>query len=146
VHLALFPTDLGPLADEALVARWERLIRLRDRVNVEIEKLRQQKIVGTSLAAKVTIVPHGALADLLEAYRGDLPTLFITSQAEIGAAPADGTGAEYDESEGSGALIVVARADGVKCERCWRFVAEVSQDQAHRGICDRCAAAVSEAV
>jgi isoleucyl-tRNA synthetase len=144
VHLALFPSDLGRLADEALVARWARLIRLRDRVNVEIEKLRQQKIVGTSLAAKVTIVPHGALAELLLTYRGDLPTLFITSQAEIATAvPADQAGAEYAESEDSGALIVVGRADGVKCERCWRFVAAVSQDPAHRGICDRCAAAVA---
>jgi isoleucyl-tRNA synthetase len=144
VHLALFPSDLGRLADEALVARWARLIRLRDRVNVEIEKLRQQKIVGTSLAAKVTIVPHGALADLLLTYRGDLPTLFITSQVEIAAAvAADGAGTEYAESEDSGALIVVGRADGVKCERCWRFVAAVSQDPAHRGICDRCATAVA---
>ena len=147
VHLARFPADLGLLADDGLVARWARLIRLRDRVNVEIEKLRQQKIVGTSLAAKVTIVPRGSLAALLEAYAGDLPSLFITSQADIAAAaPGSSAGAEYAESEESGALIVVGRADGVKCERCWRFVAEVSQAPARQGICDRCAAAVSEAV
>jgi isoleucyl-tRNA synthetase len=144
VHLALFPSDIGTLADEALVARWARLIRLRDRVNVEIEKLRQQKIVGTSLAAKVTIVPHGTLAALLPAYRSDLPTLFITSQAVIAAAvPESEAAADYAESEESGALIVVGRADGVKCERCWRFVAAVSRGPAHLGICDRCAAAVA---
>ena len=52
--------------DEAIVARWTRLIRLRDAVNVEIEKLRQQKVVGTSLAAKVRLEPRGSLAGLLD--------------------------------------------------------------------------------
>jgi isoleucyl-tRNA synthetase len=153
VHLAVFPADLEKLVDEGIADRWARLIRLRDAVNVEIEKLRQQKIVGTSLAAAVRIAPRGALADLVEQYREDLPTLFITSQVEV-ASPADrdrggasdGSSVEYAESEGSGALIAVSRADGVKCERCWRYVSEVSQAPAHQGICDRCVAAVAGSV
>jgi isoleucyl-tRNA synthetase len=150
VHLALFPAGLEALADEAVVARWTRLIRLRDAVNVEIEKLRQQKVVGTSLAAKVRLEPRGALAALLDGGRDDLPTLFITSQVEIasggdgsGASAAGAAWADYVESEGSGARIVVGRADGVKCERCWRFVPEVSRAPAHRGICSRCEAALA---
>ena len=150
VHLAVFPADLEELVDEGIADRWARLIRLRDAVNVEIEKLRQQKIVGTSLAAAVRIAPRGALADLVEQYRDDLPTLFITSQVEV-ASPADrdrggGSGVEYLESEDSGATIAVSRADGVKCERCWRYVPEVSQAPAHQGICDRCVAAVAGSV
>jgi isoleucyl-tRNA synthetase len=153
VHLALFPGDLEALADGAVVARWTRLIGLRDAVNVEIEKLRQQKIVGTSLGAKVRLEPRGDLAGLLEQCRDDLPTLFITSQVDVAPPVAagrrdaiDGGGVDYAESEDSGALIAVSRADGVKCERCWRFVPAVSEDPARWGICDRCTAAVTGSV
>ena len=152
MHLALFPDGLEALADEAVVARWARLIRLRDAVNAEIEKLRQQKIVGTSLAAKVRLEPRGDLARLLDGCRDDLPTLFITSQVEL-APRGDGGDAQsrgaswsdFVESDGSGARIAVGRADGVRCERCWRFVPAVSSAPAHKGICGRCEAALADA-
>jgi len=153
VHLGMFPSGLDALVDEAVVARWTRLIRLRDAVNVEIEKLRQQKIVGTSLAVKVRLEARGALAALLEENRGELPTLFITSQAEVttggGGGRAAGSGAlqaDYVESEGSGTSILVSRADGMRCERCWRYVPEVSRAAAHQGICARCAEALAQSV
>ncbi|MBE3095914.1 MAG: isoleucine--tRNA ligase, partial [Planctomycetes bacterium] len=151
VHLATFPSGLDALVDEALVERWTRLIRLREAVNAEIEKLRQQKVVGTSLAVKVEIEPRGALGDLLAQYREVLPTLLITSQAEIVEAgrirpPAGSHGrqAEYVEADGSGASITVSRAGGVKCDRCWRYVSELSNDAATKGICRRCAEALAD--
>ena len=49
VHLADFPADPGSLVDRDLIARWDRLLGLRDAVNGELEKLRQDKVVGTSL-------------------------------------------------------------------------------------------------
>jgi isoleucyl-tRNA synthetase len=152
VHLADFPSGLDALADEDLVARWTRLISIRDGVNVEIEKLRQQKVVGTSLAAKVQIRAKGALADLLERYRDDLPTLFIASQVSVervddlpdpDADPAHGS--RYAEGEDSAAYIVVSRAAGVKCDRCWRYVPKVSGEPASRGVCDRCVDALERA-
>ena len=152
VHLALFPSGLEALVDEALVARWTRLLKIRDEVNAEIEKLRQQKVVGTSLAAKVGIRATGAVADLLECYRDELPTLFITSQvslervADPGRADAGSTGgARYAEGDGGAADIVVSRADGVRCDRCWRYVPAVSSEPARRGVCDRCMDALERA-
>ena len=54
MHLALFPTqaELEPLRDPELIALWERLIRLRDRVLGEIEPLRKDKQIGSSLQAQ----------------------------------------------------------------------------------------------
>jgi isoleucyl-tRNA synthetase len=153
VHLALFPAGLEALLDEAAISRWTRLIRLRDAVNVEIEKLRQQKVIGTALAAKVPLEPRGALVDLVAGSRDHLPTLFITSQVDVvlpGEATRSVTGpvvhADYAESEDSGARILVSRADGVKCERCWRYVPDVSQSPTHEGICGRCEAALAPPV
>ena len=83
VHLADFPVDPESLVDRDLVARWDRLLGLRDAVNGELEKLRQDKVVGTSLEAAVTLTADGGLAELLEAHRDDLATLFITSAVTL---------------------------------------------------------------
>ena len=40
--------------------------------------------------------------------------------------------------------IVIARAEGVKCERCWRYVKNVSSDPEWAGLCERCQGALAE--
>jgi isoleucyl-tRNA synthetase len=42
--------------------------------------------------------------------------------------------------------VTVTRADGVKCERCWRVVPEVSSAPDRSGLCSRCVEALAEAV
>jgi isoleucyl-tRNA synthetase len=149
VHLADFPRDPAALVDADLVQRWERLLRLRDAVNAELEKLRQAKVVGKSLEAVVALRPHGDLAALLRQYRDVLPTLFITSDVTIlesdEAAPPDAGSARYSESDDSGAEILAARAAGVRCDRCWRYVPEVSAQPPRQGLCGRCEQALAEA-
>ncbi len=145
VHLADFPSGLDALVDPALSERWQRLMKLRDAVNIEIERLRQAKVVGKSLEAKVEVRATGRLATLLERYRDDLPTLFITSDVIVSGAPSAGEGTVYKESDDSWATIVVSRADGVRCDRCWRYVPAVSADPASQGLCRRCEGALAEA-
>ncbi len=142
VHLAEFPDDLDTLADPALVERWQRLLKLRDVVNDEIERLRQQKQVGTSLEAKVRLRAAGSAASLLQQYHADLPMLFITSQVELETADAAAlraasSGRVYSEPGGA-VLIEVDRAEGVKCQRCWRYVPTVATSPAQEGLCERC--------
>ena len=130
-----------------MIARWTRLLNLRDAVNGELEKLRQDKVVGTSLEAQVALTVDGELAALLGTYRDDLPTLFITSAVTVtaGAPAGDTDGAMYTEPNGT-ARIEVSRVDAAKCPRCWRWVRPAGADgsDAERGVCDRCADALSE--
>jgi isoleucyl-tRNA synthetase len=127
VHLALFPADAETFRDVELVARWERLMRIRDEVNRALEVERQTKTIGNSLGARVVLRPGGDDAKLLERYRADLPMLFIVSQVECEPAGAD-----------SPLELMVVRADGEKCPRCWRTVARVSSAAATEGLCERC--------
>jgi len=146
VHLALFP-EVDDLADGALVGEWTRLIRLRETVNVETEKLRQQKVVGTSLEARVGIRASGGVAALLARYRADLPALFIVSDVSVEtdeqAAANEGAGTLVELEDGV-ARVAVGRASGVKCQRCWRYVPAVSTAGETEGLCDRCADAVGQ--
>ena len=133
VHLAEFPgrEALQQMRDRDLVARWGRLISIRDDVNRALEAARQGKAIGNSLGARVALRAGGATAALLERYRDDLPMLFIVSQVAL-----DSSGDEDLLS------IDVVRAEGHKCARCWRTVETVSSDPATDGLCDRCISAV----
>jgi len=120
VHMAVFPAEaeLGALYDPDRLERWARLIALREQVVAEIEPLRQKKVIGSSLQAKVILsVPAGELA-FLQQQALELPTLFIVSDVELRPSGSDER------------TVLIERAGGVKCERCWRYVASVSADPA----------------
>jgi isoleucyl-tRNA synthetase len=133
VHLALFSEkeELDRLRDPELIGLWARLTNVRDQVLGHIEPLRKDKQIGSSLQARVVISGGGEEMALLQARAGDLPMFFIVSEVEL--RPGRGDGLE----------VTIGKASGVKCERCWRYVAAVSKDS---GICDRCQDALAAAV
>ncbi|HQR99955.1 MULTISPECIES: isoleucine--tRNA ligase [unclassified Polaromonas] len=111
-------------ADEALLSKWSRIRELRDAVNKDIEALRTDGKVGSSLQAKVTLEvtadDHALLASLGE----DLKFVFITSAINLIA--------------GSAQSINTEASSAVKCERCWHYRDDVGHDAAHPTICGRC--------
>jgi isoleucyl-tRNA synthetase len=134
VHLETFPAALDGWRDDALLDRWTQLGIARESVNGALEEKRQQKVITSNLSARVSLAAGGALAQLLAEYRDDLPTIFGVSQVDLDPALT---------AEAADAVRVrVDRADGVKCERCWRFVPAVNAD----GICGRCVEALAEPV
>ena len=136
VHLALFPTKLGAWDDDRLLDRWARLSEVRDTVNVALEDKRQQKVITSNLSARVGLSTAGALSQLLGEYRDELATLFGVSQVTLDSAVTEAA------EDPSAARVVVERAEGVRCDRCWRYVPAVNAE----GICDRCAEALAAPV
>jgi isoleucyl-tRNA synthetase len=141
VHMALFPTEseLARLVDRELVDRWNRLVAVRERVLAEIEPLRKDKRIGSSLQAKVILSADASELAFLERHARDLPMLFIVSEVELRLEPSTAAGADPHIS------VAIERAGGVKCGRCWRYVSEVSNDPAWAGLCERCQGALGEA-
>ncbi len=122
------------LRDEALEARWETLLSVRGDVAKALEEARNAKIIGSSLAADVTIYADGDVKAMLES--ADLTTIFITSGATLASladAPADATEGE------TGIKVSVKTAVGEKCERCWMISETVGKDGDHPTLCSRCA-------
>ena len=143
VHIAVFPlaADLEALVDRNLLDRWARLIDLREQVLAEIEPLRKEKRIGSSLQAKVVISATAAELAFLERYASHLPMLFIVSEVELRPAPSD-----VEAHTETRPRVTIERASGIKCERCWRYVPAVSSDPAWAGLCDRCQEALAEPV
>jgi isoleucyl-tRNA synthetase len=125
VHLTDFPRSVEGWRDVTLEAEWQQLLDVRAVVNPALEVARQQKEIGSALAAHVDIRASGALADLLLRHRADLPMLFITSSVQV------------TRAEGELAASVT-RAQGDKCPRCWRYVTDAAADGEMVGLCGRC--------
>jgi isoleucyl-tRNA synthetase len=140
VHIAVFPSpetlqELGAGRGSALIERWEKLIGVRERVLAEIEPLRKNKQIGSSLQARVVLSAGGDDLAFLRQYEQELPMLFIVSEVEIRDAAAT-TGAAAPLA------VVIERASGTKCERCWRYVRDISGEAASAGLCGRCRGAL----
>jgi isoleucyl-tRNA synthetase len=71
----------------------------------------------------------------------DLAEIAITSGIEVvEGAPAEGA---FTLPDVPGIGVVPVPAQGEKCERCWRVLAEVGREAEHPSLCLRCADAVS---
>ncbi|MBX3657210.1 MAG: isoleucine--tRNA ligase [Ramlibacter sp.] len=113
-----------PEADDTLLAKWARIREIRDGVNKDIEALRADGQVGSSLQAVVALDAAPDDLTLLASLGGDLKFIFITSAIQLSAAEAT-------------AARVSASADP-KCERCWHYRPDVGHDPAHPSLCGRC--------
>ena len=136
VHRQLFPAIPAGWQDEGLAKKWEILRNVRRVVTGALELERRDKRIGSSLEAAPAVYVDAAT---FAACRGlDMPEIFITSSGtlQIGEAPAGA----FTLPDVPGIGCVPGRAEGGKCERCWRVLAEVVEA---RPICGRCADAVS---
>jgi len=115
--------DLGT-PDAALLAKWARIREIRDAVNKDIEALRAEGQVGSSLQANVALQVNAADHALLASLGEDLKFVFITSALEL--------------SEGEALQASVKPSTAAKCERCWHYRDDVGADPAHPTICGRC--------
>ncbi len=120
VHLQMFPSIPAAWHDAALGERWAKIRESRGAVTTALEAARLEKLIGASLQATVTL-PE-SYADLLDA----------EGWAEIGIV----SGTAFGEA------LVVQRAPGDKCARCWRVLPEVGQQAGHPALCLRCAGVV----
>ena len=125
-------------ADEAFIAKWDRIHDVRTDVQKALEIARRDKIIGKPLEAKIILHADGELKEFLSSVESALPEIFITSAVEL----ADGKG-EF-EGDVAGLSVSVAKADGEKCERCWKFSTSVGSCAEHPTLCAECAATMKE--
>lgn len=129
VHLAEFPKTAGAI-DEKLAANWERLFEIRDDVLKALETARGEKVIGSSLDAKLILAADKETTLFLSDYFTQLRYLFIVSQVEVHEADSFG--------------VRIEKSDGEKCERCWNYSIRVGEFEKYPTVCERCAEALDE--
>ena len=113
-----------PEPDLPLMGKWSRILKLREEVNKEIELVRSQGLVGSSLQAEVDLTLAKDDMQLLQSLGEDVRFVFITSALRLHAGDALG--------------IKVSPSAHTKCERCWHYREDVGHDTAHATLCGRC--------
>ncbi len=122
VHLLEWPEIDSDWRDEALGAKWALIRATRENVTESIEPLRREKVIRSSLEAKI-LYPDSQI-DLLGTGLSDLAEIYIVSEV----------------AQAQGETIEVTKADYLKCGRCWRLLPEVDEDG---GLCARCEGVVN---
>ncbi len=124
--------------DSMNMAFWQRVLQTRAAVSKQLEALRKDNAIGSSLDAEVTLYCEGELLNTLQQLGEELRFVLITSEAKVQPleqAPDDAVDAELD----SGALKIVAIASPhAKCVRCWHHRADVGDNSEHPELCGRC--------
>lgn len=127
----VFEEDWYGLPDHGLsdsqLRHWQTVIALRAQAAKEIEVLRGEGKVGSSLQAELEFHVAPEAFDALNSLNDDLRFVMITSSATT-----------YKVADASAQKIMVKPSVHQKCDRCWHYRADVGSDAAHPTICGRC--------
>lgn len=139
VHLADMPKVVE--VDQALLDKWRTFMNLRDDVNRALETARNEKVIGKSLEAKVTIASNDKFnaSEFLTSFDA-LHQLFIVSQVKV-VDKLDDQATAYEHGD-----IVIEHADGEKCERCWNYSEDLGTVDELTHLCPRCQQVVKSLV
>jgi isoleucyl-tRNA synthetase len=135
-QLSEFP-NAQSFPDEAeLLAEWSSFLEFRDKVLKALEVARNEKLIGKSLEARVTIFPSEPLKVLLTTLNEDIAQLLIVSDFVISKEVAPEGVQHFDD-----VAILVTRATGEVCVRCRRVDETVGQNENAqlKDVCAHCA-------
>jgi isoleucyl-tRNA synthetase len=137
VHLAALPEPPAGFPDEALLAKYDFLLKVRGEINRGLEEARKAKLIAASQEARVVLGAAGELAGKLAGQVAELQTL--AQVAELTVEPGDSpAGPGSVSAEIPGLAVLVTKAAQEKCVRCWFRYPGVGEDPEHPQICRRC--------
>ncbi|WP_375261282.1 isoleucine--tRNA ligase [Palleronia sp.] len=138
VHLQDMPDTPAGWRDEALAATWSEVRQARRVVTAALEVQRRDKTIGASLEAAPTV--HVATDELAQALgQVAFDDVCITSDISVTTDPAPSEAFRLPEVEG--VAVVFEKAEGEKCQRCWKVLPDVGT-HAHPAVCSRCDSAL----
>ncbi|UOE57079.1 isoleucine--tRNA ligase [Cytobacillus oceanisediminis] len=122
-----------------LEEKWTAFMKLRNDVLKALEEARNEKVIGKSLTAKVTLYVNDQAKSLLDSIQENLQQIFIVSGFEVAGSLSD---APDNAVKFENTAIVVSKAEGETCDRCWTVTPEVGQTEGYDTLCPRCAEVV----
>ncbi len=142
-HLLLFPENIaGVESSNEEKVFWTKMLALRQEASKILEEARSEKVIGSSLEAKLEITgPLDFIAEIGE--MEDPEGFFIVSQLEL----IEGETFEIDKDDQNpllGVKVKVARAEGAKCPRCWIWSTKIGTHPEFPEVCPRCAGVLSD--
>ncbi|MBI4353236.1 MAG: isoleucine--tRNA ligase [Candidatus Omnitrophica bacterium] len=130
VHLEGWPRACPQYRDALLEEKWERFLGIRDKALKVLEGHREKKEIGNSLEAALELtVSEKEDEEFLKSFGRELEGLLLVSDVRVALDPS---------AAGEGPRVLVKKAEGRKCERCWNYRDSVGKDKTHPALCRRC--------
>ncbi len=124
-------------ADQPLTTEfWDNLIATRTIISKELETLRSDGKIGSSLNAEVELYCDDALFSNLKLIEPELHFIFITSRAVI--KPLSNAPEETIQTDLTGLKLKASASSHEKCVRCWHHEDSVGHHTEHAELCGRC--------
>jgi isoleucyl-tRNA synthetase len=134
VHLGAFPEPPPGFPEEALLSKYDFLLKVRGEINRTLEEARKAKRISTTQEALIRLGAAGELGGKLSRQTAELKTL--AQVAEVQISPPGSFGLESLEIPGL--WVQAEQAPGTKCVRCWFTSVSVGEDPSHPQVCRRC--------
>ena len=124
---------------EEILDTWSAFMDFRSQAQKALEEARNEKVIGKSLEAHLTVYPNEVIKTLLEAVNSDVAQLLIVSQLTIAEGPAPEGALVFED-----VAFVVEHAQGQVCDRCRRIDTTVKERSYQAFVCDHCAEILEE--
>ncbi len=125
---------------------FKSILKVKEAVYKALEIARSEKKIGKSLETKVFIhINDEKTFSVLNEYINELSTIFIVSQVSISNKPFS-SDQSLSESANELCSVSVFLANGDKCPRCWKVVADIGTHKNYKSVCKSCADAVEEKI
>ncbi len=123
VHLELFEQDVSLSAEEELeLSSWDIYLDVRKSILKQLEESRADGVIGGGLDAHIHLTLPENMVNTVNGE--DWADFLIVSEALV--------------SSGELQEIKVIKAEGKKCERCWKINSSVGTHQFADNVCTRC--------
>ncbi len=121
------------------MAFWLTLQEIRAVISKELEALRANKIIGSSLDAEITLYCDDNMQTTLNQLGDELRFVFITSAANV-QPMAEATENSIEVTTATGTILKISAHASTykKCVRCWHHHANVGSNAEHPELCGRC--------
>ncbi|MBQ5810866.1 MAG: class I tRNA ligase family protein, partial [Clostridia bacterium] len=125
--------EIAADADAEFMARWKNIQSIRDDVKKALEIARNEKVIGASLEAAVTIyTADESVAALINENNEMFKGILIVSNVAV-------ENCEGGSFAGEIVGVSVKHAEGEKCDRCWIYSETVGNNKEGAHVCERCA-------
>ncbi len=130
IHLQDFLQCKNEYKDNQLNEKWNLIKNIRKVATGAIEKIREEKIIRSSLEAHIDIFVSAESYKKLEKVMFDEIT--ITSSFSLYVIDEKSNGFSIEDI--SDVIVKASKVNGEKCQRCWKYEAKLINDE----VCNRC--------
>ena len=117
---------------------FQKAIAIKDEINKELEQMRKDKIIGSSLQTKVNLYLDETTKKQLLLLKDEIKFLFLVSKITL--LPLDKKPKKAKKTNLEYLFLNIEKLEKNKCLRCWHYVDDINSSSINPGICPRCVA------